>query len=88
MVPTALYDTSEEIVAEMYSVDRKWQEHYPELALLLPDAYGTNFYLKNAPEEIIQKHTGMRFDSKDPMIAIPEYIAWLMKNGQDPMTKV
>lgn len=88
MIPTALYDTPEEIMREMYEVDKKWQKHFPELALLLPDAYGTDFYLRNAPEEIIKKHTGMRFDSKDPMEAIPQYIHWLIENGQDPMTKV
>lgn len=88
MIPTALHDTPEAIISEMYAVDRKWQKHFPELALLLPDAYGTSFYLQNAPQEIIQKHTGMRFDSKDPMQAIPEYIDWLVQHGQDPMTKI
>ena len=88
MIPTALHDTPEAIVSEMYNIDRKWQKHFPELSLLLPDAYGTSFYLQNAPQEIIQKHTGMRFDSKDPMQAIPEYIDWLVKHGQDPMTKI
>lgn len=88
MIPTALYDTPEDIITEMYKVDTKWQSHFPELALLLPDAYGTSFYLENTPEEIIRKHTGMRFDSKDPMQAIPEYIDWLVKHGQDPMGKI
>lgn len=88
MIPTALHDTPEAIVSEMYSVDSKWQKHFPELALLLPDWYGTSFYLMHAPEEIIQQHTGMRFDSKEPMQAIPEYIDWLLKHGQDPMSKI
>ena len=30
----------------------------------------------------------MRFDSKDPMEAIPEYIDWLLRNGQDPQKKI
>lgn len=30
----------------------------------------------------------MRFDSKDPMEAIPEYIDWLLKHEQDPLEKV
>lgn len=88
MIPAALHDTPEDIITEMYKVDTKWQSHFPELALLLPDTYGTSFYLENAPEEIIRKHTGMRFDSKDPMQAIPEYIDWLVEHGQDPMGKV
>ena len=88
MIPTALHDTPKAIISEMYGVDRKWQAHLPELALLLPDAYGTSFYLNNTPDDIMRWHTGMRFDSKDPMQAIPEYIDWLLKHGQDPMTKV
>jgi len=88
MIPTALIDDPEEIVKEMYNIDRKWRAHFPELALLLPDTYGTSFYLKHAPDDIIEHHTGMRFDSKDPMEAIPEYIEWLIKNDQDPMKKI
>ena len=88
MIPTALHDNPEDIVNEMYEIDRKWAAHYPELAILLPDTYGTSFYLENCPEDIILSHVGMRFDSKDPMDAIPEYIDWLLENGQDPETKI
>lgn len=88
MIPTALHDNPEDIVSEMYEIDRKWAAHYPELAILLPDTYGTSFYLENCPEDIILSHVGMRFDSKDPMDAIPEYIDWLLENGQDPETKI
>ncbi len=88
MIPTALLDDPQEIVAEMYEIDRKWRRHFPDLALLLPDTYGTSFYLEHCPTDIIEHHTGMRFDSKDPMQAIPEYIDWLLKHGQDPMTKI
>ena len=57
MIPTAMYDNPDDIVREMYEVDMKWQKHFPELSLLLPDAYGTDFYLKHAPEEIVRNHT-------------------------------
>ncbi|MCH2189169.1 nicotinate phosphoribosyltransferase, partial [Candidatus Gracilibacteria bacterium] len=87
MIPSALYDDPQDIIDEMYNIDIKWQKHFPDLAILLPDTYGTTFYQKNAPKSIIVDHTGNRFDSKDPMIAIPEYINWLVANGQDPMTK-
>jgi len=83
MIPTALHDNPEDIVEEMYDIDRKWAAHYPELAILLPDTYGTSYYLENCPEDIILSHVWMRFDSKDPMDAIPEYIDWLLENGQD-----
>jgi len=88
MIPTALHDEPQDIIDEMYEIDRKWAAHYPELAILLPDTYGTSFYLKNCPEDIIDTHVGMRFDSKDPMEAIPEYIDWLLEHGKDPMTKI
>ncbi len=88
MIPTALLDDPEAIVQEMYEIDRKWWAHHPELGILLPDTYGTSYYLKHAPEDIILSHIGMRFDSKDPMEAIPEYIDWLISHGQDPHEKI
>ncbi len=88
MIPTALYDDPKDIVDEMYDIDRKWIEHYPELGTLLPDTYGTSYYLKNCPEDILLKHTGIRFDSKEPQLAIPEYVNWLLENGQDPQIKI
>ena len=88
MIPTALYDKPEDIIAEMYEVDRKWAKHFPELAILLPDTYGTSFYLKNCPEDIRKSHIGTRLDSKDPMEAIPEYIEWLEQHNEDPKTKI
>ena len=87
MIPTALYDDPQDIIDEMYEIDRKWATHHPDLAILLPDTYGTTFYQKNAPQDIIENHIGNRFDSKDPMVAIPEYIDWLVSNGIDPMEK-
>jgi hypothetical protein len=29
MIPTALYDTSEDIIKAMYDVDKKWGQHFP-----------------------------------------------------------
>jgi len=88
MIPTALYDNPEDIVEEMYDIDRKWIKHYPELGTLLPDTYGTSYYLENCPEDILLSHTGIRFDSKEPQLAIPEYVNWLLENGQDPQAKI
>ena len=88
MIPTALLDDPEEIKREMYEIDRKWSNHHTELWLLLPDTYGTSFYLDNCPQDIRENHIWMRFDSKDPHEAIPEYIDWLLKNEQDPLSKI
>lgn len=88
MIPTALVDEPQEIIDTMYRIDREWMAHFPELAILLPDTFGTSFYLKHAPDDIIEGHTGMRIDSKDPRIAIPEYVDWLLSKGQDPKKKL
>lgn len=88
MITTALYDTPEEIIAQMYQIDREWMQHYPELMMLLPDTYGTTFYYNNIPADIARGHIGSRIDSKDPMIAIPEYLEFLKKWKIDPETKI
>lgn len=88
MIPTALYDTPEDIVKAMYDVDRKWAKHFPGLSVLLPDTYGTTFYFENCPKDIVEVHNGCRFDSKDPLISIPEYVDFLLKHEKDPMKYV
>lgn len=87
MIPTALYDNPQKIIDTMYDIDRKWQQHFPGLGILLPDTYGTSFYYENCPKDILESHNGTRFDSKDPMEAIPEYVNWLLENDQDPQEK-
>lgn len=88
MIPTALYDKPEEIIHAMYQVDRDRAKHFPEAAILLPDTYWSSFYFKNCPKDIFESHIWCRFDSKDPLIAIPEYVDFVLKNGWDPLKKV
>jgi len=80
MIPTALYDESQKIIDTMYEIDRQWMKHFPGMGILLPDTFGTSFYYKNCPQDILEDHSGTRFDSKDPLIAIPEYVNWLLEN--------
>ncbi len=87
MIPTALYDESQKIIDTMYEIDRQWMKHFPGMGILLPDTFGTSFYYKNCPQDILEDHSGTRFDSKDPLIAIPEYVNWLLENWQDPKMK-
>lgn len=54
MIPTAMVDEPQEIIDTMYRIDREWMKHNPELAILLPDTFGTSFYLQHAPDDIIQ----------------------------------
>jgi nicotinate phosphoribosyltransferase len=88
MIPTAFEDIPEDIISKMYEIDRQWQSHFPELGILLPDTYGSSFYFAHAPEDIAQAHTGCRIDSKDPMIALPEYLEFLRKWNINPRSKI
>jgi nicotinate phosphoribosyltransferase len=54
MIPTTLVDEPQEIIDTMYRIDREWMNHNPELAILLPDTFGTSFYFKHAPDDIIK----------------------------------
>lgn len=88
MIPTALHDDPKKIIDTMYDVDRNWQKHHEWLGILLPDTFGTSYYYENAPGNVIEWHTGTRFDSKDPMVAIPEYVSFLLERWIDPQTKI
>ena len=56
MIPISLLDTPQEIINEMYDIDRQRAKHFPELAILLPDTFGSSFYFKNCPEDIARTH--------------------------------
>ena len=85
MVPTALSDNPFQIIKGMYEIDQKWQQHHKWLGILLPDTYWSSYYFENCPTEIAKNHDWVRLDSKDPMVWIPEYIDFLIKNDRDPM---
>ena len=79
--------SDEELRASQYKVLELWQQSYHgELLILLPDTFGTTQFLEGAPEWVA-RWTGERVDSKDPFEAGDEYIAWLLRQGQDPRTK-
>ncbi len=70
-----------------YRVLELWARSYDnELLITLPDTFGTTQFLHGAPDWVAQ-WTGQRIDSKDPFLAGDEYIAWLIRRGQDPRTK-
>jgi nicotinate phosphoribosyltransferase len=79
--------SDEELRAAQYQVLELWQQSYGgELLIMLPDTFGTTQFLQGAPEWTA-RWTGERVDSKDPYEAGDEYIAWLLKRGQDPRKK-
>jgi len=87
MAAMASRGSDEELRASQYKVLELWQQSYHgELLILLPDTFGTTQFLEGAPEWVA-RWTGERVDSKDPFEAGDEYIAWLLRQGQDPRTK-
>ncbi len=79
---------SDEALREsQYRVLELWQQSYGgELLILLPDTFGSTQFLGHAPQWVA-RWTGERIDSKDPVEAGDEYIAWLIARGEDPRTK-
>ncbi len=79
--------SDDDLRASQYKVLELWARSYDnELLITLPDTFGTTQFLEGAPDWVA-RWTGQRVDSKDPFVAGDEYIAWLMKRGQNPRTK-
>ena len=88
MVRCALADSDEELARTPYDVLKDWQEeHSGNLRIILPDTYGTEGFLKNAPDWLAS-WTGMRIDSGDPVAATEAALAWWRERGEDPAQKL
>ena len=88
MVLAALAMTDEALFKSQYDVLEQWKEVYDgALQVMLPDTFGTTQFLANAPEWVAD-YTGLRIDSKDPIVAGDEYINWLAGWGRDPKSKL
>ena len=84
MVFGCLADSDEALKTAQYDVLAKWQEVYDgELLIILPDTFGMTQFLRDAPAWA-SKWTGMRMDSKEPVAAGEEVIAWYAMRGEDP----
>ena len=87
MVFGCLADSDEALKQAQYQVLAKWQEVYDgELLIILPDTFGMTQFLRDAPPWA-SKWTGMRMDSKEPVAAGEEVIAWYAMRGEDPRKK-
>ena len=87
MALAALAKNDTELHASQYHVLELWQKSYGgELLVMLPDTFGTTQFLEGAPDWVAD-WTGQRCDSKDPLIAGDEYIAWLTEHGRDARRK-
>jgi nicotinate phosphoribosyltransferase len=88
MVYSALADTDEELRQAPYRVLADWQEeHDGNLRIILPDTYGTEGFLRNAPDWLAG-WTGIRIDSGDPAVGAETAIRWWKERGEDPRQKL
>jgi nicotinate phosphoribosyltransferase len=88
MVHAALADSDEELRQAPYRVLADWHdEHDGNLRIILPDTYGTEGFLKGAPDWLAG-WTGIRIDSGDPAKGAEIAINWWKSRGEDPTKKL
>ena len=88
MVYSALAETDDDLAKAPYQVLADWhEEHDGNLRIILPDTYGTEGFLKNAPGWLAG-WTGIRIDSGKPEIAAETAIQWWKDRGEDPTQKL
>ena len=88
MVYAALADSDAELAQTPYQVLADWQEeHDGNLRIILPDTYGTEGFLRNAPDWLAS-WTGIRIDSGDPAVGAEIAIRWWQDRGEDPRQKL
>ncbi|MBO3758576.1 nicotinate phosphoribosyltransferase [Ciceribacter sp. L1K22] len=88
MVAAALANNDQELAEAPYTILQDWNRLYGgNLLIVLPDAFGTAAFLKNAPEWVAD-WTGFRPDSAPPIEGGEKIIAWWKKMGRDPRQKL
>jgi len=88
MVYSALAETDAELRDAPYKVLADWhEEHDGNLRVILPDTYGTQGFLDNAPDWLAG-WTGIRIDSGDPATGAEIAINWWKGRGEDPRQKL
>ncbi|MEZ5867107.1 MAG: hypothetical protein R3D46_00910 [Defluviimonas denitrificans] len=88
MVYSALADTDADLRQAPYRVLADWhEEHEGNLRIILPDTYGTEGFLKNAPDWLAG-WTGIRIDSGDPATGAETAIRWWKERGRTRRRKL
>ncbi len=88
MVVAALSKNDEELATAPYRVLQDWHQLYDgNLLIVLPDAFGTTAFLRNAPEWVAN-WTGFRPDSAPPIEGGEKIIEWWKSKGRDPKEKL
>ncbi len=88
MVYAALAEDDAALARAPYDVLADWhREHDGNLRMILPDTYGTEGFLRNAPDWLAG-WTGIRIDSGDPETGAEIAIRWWQERGEDPREKL
>ncbi|PHQ86831.1 MAG: nicotinate phosphoribosyltransferase [Thalassobium sp.] len=88
MVYSALAPDDAALAQAPYDVLSDWhEEHDGNLRIILPDTYGTQGFLDNAPDWLAG-WTGIRVDSGDPAEGAERAIRWWKSRGEDPRDKL
>ncbi|MEM9499365.1 MAG: nicotinate phosphoribosyltransferase, partial [Pseudomonadota bacterium] len=88
MVYAALAEDDAALARAPYAVLSDWhEEHDGNLRIILPDTYGTQGFLDNAPDWLAG-WTGIRIDSGDPAAGAETAIRWWQSRGEDPTEKL
>ncbi|AHA27465.1 nicotinate phosphoribosyltransferase [Candidatus Liberibacter americanus] len=87
MVAAAITNNDTDTRNAPYEIMQKWNKIYDDnLLIALPDSFGTDFFLENAPSWIA-KWKGFRHDSASPIEGGEKIIAWWKKMNCDPKQK-
>ncbi|MEM6481145.1 MAG: nicotinate phosphoribosyltransferase [Pseudomonadota bacterium] len=88
MVYAALAEDDDALARAPYDVLSDWhEEHDGNLRIILPDTYGSDGFLENAPDWLAG-WTGVRIDSGDPALGAETAINWWRSRGEDPTQKL
>ncbi|MBK5927434.1 nicotinate phosphoribosyltransferase [Rhodobaculum claviforme] len=87
MVYAALAESDAALAEAPYRVLADWhEEHDGNLRIILPDTFGTQAFLRHAPDWLTG-WTGIRIDSGDPAEGAERAIRWWQSHGEDPRQK-
>lgn len=88
MVLAALADSEAALRRAPYRVLDEWRQLYNgNLLVVLPDTFGTESFLREAPDWVAE-WTGFRPDSAPPIAAGEQIIAWWRSRGVDPRERL
>jgi len=88
MVLAALANSERELKQAPYRVLEDWKQYYGgNLLIVLPDAFGTASFLRDAPDWVAD-WTGFRPDSAPAIEGGEKIIAWWKEKGRDPRQKL